>query len=262
MKHTRLEAIDIECSLAGRTVLSGVSLTVQAGEVVAVVGPNGAGKTTLLRTLCRLLRPVRGRVLLDGRDLWTCSPSWTACRIAIMPQQQTHDWPFSVEEFLGLGRLPHRGWWRPLLPADRQLIDRILERLALADQRQRCIGELSGGEWQRTRLAQALAQEPELLLLDEPTTHLDLRFQVALLDLVRELAHKDGIGIIVTMHDLNQAGQWADRVVLLDGGRLVASGAPAEVLTPEHVQRVYNIAVNVQPHPVHGTPFITPLGPQ
>jgi len=255
----RLQAIDLDCALAGRPVLHSLSLAVHAAEILAVVGPNGAGKTTLLRSFCRLVRPLRGQVLLDDRNIWAASRSWTARRIALMPQQQSHDWPFTVGEYVALGRLPHRGWWQPLTQSDRQLIDRILDRLSLGAERDRPIGQLSGGEWQRARLAQALAQEPQLLLLDEPTAHLDLRFQIGMLEILRELAHRDGLGIVVTMHDLNQAGHWADRVALLDHGRLIANGPPGAVLTPDHVQTVYQVAVAVQPHPVFGTPFITPL---
>ncbi len=259
-----LAAVGVVCDYAGRVAVRGVDLAVHAGEVVAILGPNGAGKTTLLRALARLHRPTAGVVTLAGRDVWRSPASTIAREIAYAPQTSADVWPLTVAEFAALGRAPHRGWWRPLTPEDRHAVDRVLDRLALTALRDRPLPELSGGEAQRARLARALAQEPRVLLLDEPTAHLDPRFQFELLSSVRELARESGLAVGLTVHDLNLVGPWADRAVLLADGQVAATGTPGEVLTAATLERVYGVALAVGPHPVTGTPAVVvgPAGPR
>ncbi|MBM3222667.1 MAG: ABC transporter ATP-binding protein [Candidatus Tectomicrobia bacterium] len=255
----RLSAQHLTCAYSKHTVLHDLSLAVQAGEVLALLGPNGAGKTTLLRTLARLLRPRAGNVLLAGDDIWRLRPRTAAQRLALAPQSESMTTPVTIEQAVALGRAPHRGWLLPYTARDRQVIEQALEQTGLQALRHRFITELSGGEQRRVILARALAQEPHVLLLDEPTTHLDLRYQAELLALIQRLAQQDGIAIVVTLHDLNHAALCATSVALLARGTLVALGSPADVLTPERLSQVYGVTVVVTPHPVYGTPMVAPV---
>jgi iron complex transport system ATP-binding protein len=239
-------------------VLDAVSVQARPGEVLALIGPNGAGKTTLLRAMARLLRPLGGVVSLAGRDIWRMRPRAVAGRVALAPQA-AELWPLTVEQFVGLGRAPQRGWLLPLGRADRAAVAGALERAGAAELHERLVTELSGGEQRRAILARALAQEPRVLLLDEPTAALDLKYQAATLALTRHLAHNDGLAVVVTLHDLNQAAGVADRIALLAHGRLLAVGSPDEVLTAELIGASYEVPVSVCRHPIDGTPLITPL---
>jgi iron complex transport system ATP-binding protein len=194
--------------------------------------------------------------LLDGKDLWAGRPVEVAQTIAFLPQALSLDWPFTAREFVALGRAPHRGWWRPLTAVDWKVIDAALDHLGLLSCCNRPIGELSGGEWQRVRLARALAQQPQALLLDEPTASLDPRFQYEVLTTVRELAEVRGLAVVLTLHDLNLVGPWADRVALLAAGTLQALDCPSRVLTPELLAMAYGIQLAVAPHPVTEAPAI------
>jgi iron complex transport system ATP-binding protein len=251
-----LAANDLACGYGRRAVFAGVSVTVRPGELVAVLGPNGAGKTTLLRALARLLPPTAGTVTLNGRDIWSQRASDVAQVVAFAPQVLAPDWPFAVREFVALGRAPHRGWWRPLTAQDWEVIDRALDRLGLAGFGDRPVTELSGGEWQRVRLAKALAQGPRVLLLDEPTAHLDPRYQLDLLTAARGLT-RDGLAVVMTLHDLNLVGPWADRAVVLAGGRVLADGTPERVLTADTLTGAYGVNLAVAPHPLTAAPAVS-----
>ncbi|MBI4758068.1 MAG: heme ABC transporter ATP-binding protein [Chloroflexi bacterium] len=256
---TTLEVRDLRCAYDSQPVLDNLCLATHPGEVLALIGPNGAGKTTLLRALARLLRPCRGTVLLGGQNLWQLSPRAVARRLALAPQSNGATWPLTVEQAVALGRAPHRGWLLPFSAADREAMERALQQVGLQGLRDRLVTELSGGEQRRVILARTLAQEPEVLLLDEPTAHLDLKYQTEILELVRDLAHRDGLTVIVTLHDLNQAALCADRLALLANGRLQATGTPSEVLTPELLQQAYGVPVSVSRHPVYDTLLVVPL---
>jgi iron complex transport system ATP-binding protein len=257
-----LAAANLSCGYRRRAVLAGVSLAVRPGELFAILGPNGAGKTTLLKTMARLLRPLEGTVALNGQDVWTLPPVAVAAAVAYTPQVLAPDWPFTVEEFVALGRAPHRGWWRPLILADRRVIDHALDQLALAPLRSRPVTELSGGEWQRVQLARALAQEPGVLLLDEPTAHLDPRFQFEVLSAVRSLAKDRQLAVALTLHDLNLVGPWADRVAILGNGGVLVEGTPDAVLTAPTLAAAYGVRFAVAPHPRTGTPVVSMVSGQ
>ncbi len=255
---TTLEVHDLTLGYRHTTVLHNLCLAVQPGRVLTLAGPNGAGKTTLLRALARLLRPRQGTVLLDGSDIWQLSERDAARRLGLVPQNEAAEWSLTVEQVVALGRAAHRGWFRPYTAADHAAVDTALEQTGLGPLRTRLLNELSGGERQRVLIARALAQQPTTILLDEPTAHLDLRYQGAVLGLARRLAHTCGLAVVLSLHDLNLAALYADQVALIADGGLLAEGTPDEVFTAANLQRAYGVPVAVGRHPVYGTPLVMP----
>lgn len=248
----RLAAEGVTCAYGSHVALSDFDLAVEPGTVTALLGANGAGKSTALRALARLLRPRSGRLTLDGRDLWSVPRRELARQVAFVPQSDAVAWPLTVEQVAILGRVPHRGWLLPFSADDRQALDRALSQVELLELRHRPLDTLSGGERRRAQVARALVQDAAILLLDEPGAHLDLRHQVDLFHLLRRLARERGLAVVVTLHDLNLAALFADRIVLVKSGRLLAAGAPGEVLTPSLLREAFGLAVEVLPHPRRG----------
>ena len=242
----------------GRPVLKGVSLDVPAGKLTALIGPNGAGKTTLIRAVSGVLHPSGGEVLADGQDLLSMPALRRARLLAVVPQAAALPPAFSVWETVLLGRTPYLNFLGQLSAADEDIARRALERVEALDLRERRVGELSGGEAQRVLLARALCQSTPILLLDEPTAHLDLQFQVSLLDLVRDLARQDGLAVLVAIHDLNLAARVADRFALLVDGQVRAAGSPEEVLRADLLAQAYGWPVRVLPHPFLEGPLVLP----
>ncbi len=241
-----LEAIALAGGYGSRSVIGGVHLSVQRGEWLSCVGPNGSGKSTLLRLLSRLLKPHAGQVLLNGVDLQTQKSSILARRLAMLPQYHRIPAGMSVRQLVSLGRSPHQNWWQwDLDLTGRQYVERALAQtrlLSLADQP---VEALSGGERQRAFLALALAQNPQVLLLDEPTTFLDLRYQLELLELLKTLNREQGLTVITVLHDLNLAARYSHRIALLSAGSLVALGSPPDVLTRSQLQQVFGLEVEL-----------------
>ena len=228
-----------------------VSLSVTPGRLLAVVGPNGAGKTTLLRLLTGSLAPQQGQVRIDDSLLSELGNRERARALAVVPQSESSPFPVTVREMVAMGRYAHLGPWERTGAHDRETVQRALQRCAVADLADRQLGELSGGERQRARIARALAQEAPILLLDEPTAGLDLRYRMELFHLLREL-RAEGLGVLVITHDLNLAARFADRLLLLDRGRATARGAPAEVLSREVLEAVYEWPLRLVAHPGPG----------
>ncbi|MEO8639675.1 MAG: ABC transporter ATP-binding protein [Chloroflexota bacterium] len=227
-----------------REVLRGLDLALARGELVALLGTNGSGKTTLLRTFAGTLAPDRGTVLFEGRSVGDWRRQELAQRVAVLPQQLELPLGFRVAELVAMGRAPHARRLFASTAEDERAIARALLDADAADLADRPAEELSGGERQRLLVAMALAQEPDLLLLDEPTLHLDLAHQVALLGAIRRLRDQRGLTVLAVLHDLNLAAAFAPRVAILDEGRVVADGPPAEVLTPDLVRRVFGVRVD------------------
>ena len=239
-----LVAQSISCAypINGRqSVLHNIDLSLYPGELVGLVGPNGAGKTTLLRVLARLLRPQHGQVWLNGYDLWRLSPRQAAQQIGRVPQSAGAAWPYTVEHVVQLGRYPHLGWLAPFNGKDTTAVHKALARLELLPLRHRLLNTLSGGEQQRVLIARALAQEPAVLLLDEPIANLDINHQHHVLAMARELAQTDHLAVLIAIHDLGLAARYCDRLVLLHQGRVWASGSPATVLQSDHLRAVFGI---------------------
>lgn len=254
----RLGIHDLAWSPAGaRALLDGVELTVGDGELVGLIGPNGSGKTSLLRCAYRYQRPSHGRVELDGEPLWSRSPRWSAQRVAVLLQEFPQDFGLSVSEVAAMGRTPHKGLFDGDDDEDRRLVDEALARVGLTGLCQQAFASLSGGEKQRVLLARALVQQPTLLVLDEPTNHLDPRYQLELLRQIKGL----GLATLASFHDLNLAAAFCQRLYVLDQGRVVSSGTPADVLTVELLQQVFGVQALVDSHPVAGHPRITWINP-
>jgi iron complex transport system ATP-binding protein len=240
-------------------VLDGVSLAVAPGEIVGVIGPNGSGKTTLVRLLAGVIRPATGHVSLEGRRLETLPRRDIARRLAVVPQDSALEFPFTALEVVLMGRTPHLPPLAFPRARDLEIARAAMTRLEVAAVEDRALVELSGGERQRVLLARALAQEPRVLLLDEPTTHLDLRHQTGIYDTVRGLTRASGVAVLSVLHDLNLAALYCDRLVLLAGGRVVAQGAPAEVLRASLLSEAYGVPVHVGTNAATGTPIVLPL---
>ena len=251
-----LEAAGISATYDGPEVLSNLSLRIEPGEFVAVTGPNGSGKSTLLRTLSRILKPKLGQALLDEKDLYTLTPLESARSIAVVPQQTETNFDFTCEEVVTMGRAPHIKAFQGESKEDLTIVQRSMERTGTWELRHRTIPELSGGERQRVILARAFAQSPKILILDEATAHLDLRYQVEILRMIDELKKESNTSVLGSFHDLNLALPYADRLVLLEKGRVVASGPPEEVVDEPLLRKVFGEVVRVAPHPITGKPMV------
>ncbi|WP_328997911.1 ABC transporter ATP-binding protein [Kribbella sp. NBC_00709] len=248
----RLSLQGIGVTIDTRPIVAEVSLTVEPGEFVALVGPNGSGKSTLLRTVYRALKPTHGAVMLDDDDVWRMPARQAAQLRAVVTQHQSMSADFTVDEIVAMGRSPHKGLLDRETGTDRRISTEALERVGMAASADRLFATLSGGERQRVLVARALAQQAPLVVLDEPTNHLDVRAQLELLNLVQEL----GVATLAALHDLDHAASHADRVAVLDRGRLIAQGPPLEVLTASLVAEVFGVQAHIGPHPIHGRPHI------
>jgi len=246
----------ISFAIDGRPILRDIDLAIAPGEIVALVGPNGAGKTTLLRIASRVLTPDEGRVLLGGREASAFSRRELARKIAVVPQDVQVAFPFRAAEVVLMGRGPHLGAFGYESASDVAIARAAMERVGVAELADRSILELSGGERQMVLIARALAQEARVLLLDEPTAHLDLRHRIQVLALVREFVAEDRSALVVS-HDLHLAARSCDRVGLLCGGALLAAGTPASVLTRENLRRSFEIDAEIVTGP-DGAPIVVP----
>jgi len=236
-----LRADGVTVEVRTRAILRDVSLALAAGERLALVGPNGAGKSTLLRVLAGTLHPTAGRVELGGTPMTGLERSEIARRLAVVPQQTALPFAMRVEEVVALGRLPHEAPLRGPRPADRAAVAAAIERVGLGHLLGRDARELSLGERQLVLLALAVAQDAPVLLLDEPTVHLDLRHQVEAMELLRDLNERDGTALVAVLHDLGLAAHFFPRLVVIDHGRVVADGPPGEVLTDERIREVFGV---------------------
>lgn len=253
-----VEASGLRVVLGGRTILDGLTFEIPTGSFVGLLGPNGSGKTTLIRAISGML-PYAGRLHLKGHPLKNWSRRDLARQVAVVRQAPSLAFDFTVEDIVLLGRAPHKGWLEPFTATDRSRAHAALATVDLADAAHRLMHTLSGGEQQRVFLAQALAQEADLLLLDEPTAHLDVHYQFDFLDRVRDLV-AEGRTVVAVFHDLSLAFRYADRLLILHRGRLVADGTPADVLTEDLIARVFRMAARIHRLP-DGTPCIQYLHP-
>lgn len=242
-------------------VISGLSTSIPAGSFTAVIGPNGCGKSTLLRGLARLLAPSQGRITLDGGDLAAMKPKELARIVGLLPQSATAPEGIGVRELVARGRFPHQNLWHLTSRADEEAIEAALARTSTTELAERRLAELSGGQRQRVWAAMLLAQEPEILLLDEPTTYLDIAHQIDFLDLFAQL-NADGSSVVAVLHDLNQAARYADHIIAMRTGRIVAEGPPGEVITEELLREVFGLDSVVIEDPETKGVLVVPAAPR
>ncbi|GFM86265.1 ferric citrate ABC transporter ATP-binding protein FecE [Pseudomonas cichorii] len=249
-----LQAQQLDIGYGDTRIVQSLSFSPPPGKVTALIGPNGCGKSTLLKAFARILTPQSGTLSLDGQAYAQLSPRELARKIAFLPQVLPIPEGVSVRQLVAYGRSPHNRLWGRLSGADRNSVDQALQRMELEALAERPLSDLSGGQRQRAWLAMVLAQDAAIVLLDEPTTYLDISHQVELLDLMRQLS-AEGKTVITVLHDINQACRYADHLAVMQAGRLVASGTPDEVLDAELVGRVFDVQVQIMREPVAGTPM-------
>ncbi|WP_052809953.1 ABC transporter ATP-binding protein [Streptomonospora alba] len=259
-ESARLSAEQVTLGYGDTVVSRDLDFAVADREVTAIIGPNGCGKSTLLRALGRLLRPGAGRIMLDGHPIRSVPPREVARTVAVLPQSPQAPPGLAVADLVARGRHPHQSWYRQWSSADRAAVSHALRLTGMLDCADRTLEQLSGGQRQRAWISMALAQETDLLLLDEPTTFLDLAHQIEVLDLVRELNERHGRTVVMVLHDLNLAARYAHRLVAMCEGKVRATGAAEEVLTPGLLNEVFGLRCAVIPDPVSGTPLVVPVG--
>ena len=258
--HHTLEARGLASGYGHATIVDGVDLAVPAGQISVIVGANACGKSTLLKTLARLLPAKRGSVLVDGTAIERIHTKELSRTLGLLPQQPVAPEGIAVADLVGRGRHPHQRLFRSWTAEDDRAVAEALEVVGIADLADAVVDELSGGQRQRVWIAMALAQETDILLLDEPTTFLDLAHQIEVLDLLTDLNRDRGTTIVMVLHDINLAARYADHLFAMRDGRLVASGAPGEVVTAELIRDVFGLDALVIPDPVSATPLILPRG--
>ncbi|WP_019143955.1 ABC transporter ATP-binding protein [Aeromicrobium massiliense] len=255
-----LRAEGLSLAYDDRTVVDQLDVELPDGAITVIVGANACGKSTLLRGLARLLKPESGRVLLDGESVHEMASKDVAQVLGLLPQTPLAPDGITVGDLVGRGRYPHQGFFRRWTADDDRAVAAALEATGTADLVDRRVQDLSGGQRQRVWIAMALAQETDLLLLDEPTTYLDINHQVELLDLLTDLNRAEGTTVVLVLHDLNLACRYADHIIAMKAGRIVAEGAPVDVVDAALVSEVFGLPCEVVPDPVSGTPMIVPRG--
>lgn len=257
-----LRAEGLTLAYGERRIAEGLGIEVREGEIVVVTGPNACGKSTLLRALARLLVPAAGCVLLDGEDISRLPTKRVARRLGFLPQDPSAPHGIVVADLVARGRYPHQRLLRQWSDEDERAVEGAMAAMGVTELADRVVDELSGGQRQRAWIAMAIAQETPVLLLDEPTSYLDIAHQLEVLELCRRINRERGTTLVLVLHDLNQAARYADRIIVMREGRVLAAGPPKEVLTPSRVEEAFGVRALVRPDPVTGTPMVIPLPPQ
>lgn len=258
--HSTLQTTELVSGYGGVPIVKGVDLMVPAGQISVIVGANACGKSTLLKTLARLLQPQSGSVMLDGQSIGSIPTKTLARSLGLLPQSPIAPEGIAVADLVGRGRHPHQKLFRSWSPADDVAVAEALAATGVADLADRSVDELSGGQRQRVWIAMALAQETGILLLDEPTTFLDVAHQIEVLDLLTDLNRSQGTTVVMVLHDMNLAARYADHIFAMSKGEIVTSGPPAEVMTSELIERVFELDSLVITDPVSGAPLVLPRG--
>ena len=255
-----LRAAEVELRYDREPVVEALSVEIAVGKITTIVGANACGKSTLLRALARLLAPARGAVLLDGRPIGKQRTRDVARRLTLLPQSPIAPDGITVSDLVSRGRYPYQSLFRQWSAEDARAVGMAMAAAGVTEIAERQLSSLSGGQRQRVWVAMALAQETPILLLDEPTTYLDLAHQIEVLDLLKELNADAGRTVVLVLHDLNLASRYSDRLIAMAEGRIEAEGAPWEVITEEIVRRVFGLEAQIAPDPVSGTPMVIPVG--
>lgn len=255
-----LIAKDIVAGYDKRTILNHVDVQIPSNKITVIIGANACGKSTLLKTLARLIKPTGGQVLLDGKQIMQMPPKQLAKQLGLLPQSPVVPEGITVSDLVSRGRFPHQGFLKGLQKQDYDAVEEALEIMGITQLANRCVDELSGGQRQRVWIAMALAQQTDILLLDEPTTFLDITYQVEILDLLTDLNRKRGTTIVMVLHDINLSARYADYIFAVQNGALLAQGTPGEIITADLMQQVFGLNCMVISDPVSGTPLIVPKG--
>ncbi len=260
MTTTRLRGENLTLGYGKKTVARDLHVTIPEGHFTAIIGPNGCGKSTLLRTLSRLMTPLQGSVWLDGEEIQRFKSKEVARRIGLLAQNATTPGDITVQELVARGRYPHQPLFTRWRKEDEEAVTRAMQATGITDLAQQSVDTLSGGQRQRAWIAMVLAQETAIMLLDEPTTWLDISHQIDLLELLSELNRARGYTLAAVLHDLNQACRYATHLIALRDGKIVAEGAPKAIVTPDLIERIYGMRCMIIEDPVAGTPLVVPLG--
>ncbi len=256
MTENAVELKNLSWRYNGKDVVNSVNIGIGKGSFTGIIGPNGAGKTTLLKLILRLLTPEENSVFIMGKDIREFSRKELAKKISYVPQTVNAEFGFSVDQIITMGRNPYSSLFSSDPAKDREVVLRVMRETEVDHISKKNIGSISGGELQRVIIARALAQEPLILALDEPTSHLDINHQIKILSLIRSLSRKTGITVIAVLHDFNHALEYCTSLILMDRGRIKASGKPEDVITPKVMKEVYNINVIINRNPFTGKPYI------
>nr|WP_086940233.1 ABC transporter ATP-binding protein [Thaumasiovibrio occultus] len=261
MPHSamQLSASQLSLGYEGKVVCQGLDITVPQGQFSVIVGPNGCGKSTLLKSLCRLLKPTQGNVQLNGKDIHQLPTKTVAKQMGLLPQSASAPEGIKVKDLVARGRFPHQGMFRQWSEEDEAAVNVAMQETGVDALAERAVDQLSGGQRQRVWIAMVLAQQTPILLLDEPTTYLDIAHQIELLDLFRRLNRTQGFTLVAVLHDLNQACRYADHLIVFKEGKIVAEGAPKQLVTAELVEQVFGLPCTIIEDPVSHTPLIVPL---
>lgn len=256
----RLHGEQLTLGYGNHVVADGLTVAIPDGKFTAIIGPNGCGKSTLLRTLSRLMKPMHGQVWLDGNEIHRFATKEVARRVGLLAQKSSAPGDISVAELVARGRYPHQPMFSRWREEDKLAVERALKATNIEDLADQPVDTLSGGQRQRAWIAMVLAQETSILLLDEPTTWLDISHQIDLLELLRDLNQKQGFTLAAVLHDLNQACRYATHLIALRDGKIIAEGAPTEIVTPELIEAIYGLRCMIIEDPVAHTPLVVPLG--
>lgn len=260
MTYRMLVAQDLNISYDDKKIIHNFTLKVNEGEIVSIIGPNGSGKSTALKTMSRLMPIQGGQVFLDGKDLQSLKTKTISQMMSVLFQSNEPPSDISVEELVKYGRSPHKKWYERTTEEDVEIVEWAIEKTGLQPFKDRKVSSLSGGEAQRAWIAMSLAQSPKVLLLDEPTTYLDIAHQLQLLDLIKTVNRELGVTIVMVLHDLNQASIYSDSICVISGGKIKQYGTPEEVMTKEMIRNVYGVETEIDTHTIHNKPRIQLVG--
>lgn len=247
------QADQLSWSVADQLVLDNLNFSLPSNRFIGILGPNGAGKSTLLRCLYRYLKPTLGQVTFNGENIWQTNAKSFSQQVAVVLQHTPQDFNLSVFDVVAQGQIPHNSWWSALQANNNQPIFDAIEKVGLSHKTQQNFDSLSGGEKQRVMIARAIVQQPKVLIMDEPTSHLDVKYQIQIMELTKSL----GISVIATFHDLNLASAICDHLLLIKRGRLIGQGEPEQVLTEQNLSNVFDVCCEITPHPQHKSPHVT-----
>lgn len=242
-----------------KVIIENLSLSINKGEVVSIIGPNGCGKSTLLKTLSRIIKPRSGGIYIQNESIKNLKSKHISQKVCLLSQHNDAPGDLTVEELVYFGRIPHKKWYESKTKSDEEIVNWAIENTGLKRYKNTPINSLSGGERQRAYIAQALCQKPDILLLDEPTTYLDISYQLEVMELVREINEKFNITIVMVLHELNQASKYSDRLVIMKDGEIVSDGCPKEVINKETIKQVYKIECDIDNDPISNKPRIHPI---